>query len=561
MSEEPGSLPGPVAAFLHQEGEALTLVPGDGVDLSQRGRYARVLVPVADRAALRAAVLPHAVRAPVVAVWVDSLVVAPGLVPRPEWPALKAFRAQPVGAGFLVVARFEQPVRVANVVRELARQSVWPAPPPAGGLFVDDGSGPHQPVEERDVPPDVLLSAPASPPAEHHVTGRAPVAVAELGLDGPWTLGPFDERVLNPAGFEADVDGPELTLDAVVAGAAGPTEALVRGLRSHRGMRGPVLDRPAAARVVAGLAMAGVPIAVERVSSEVAALLGDAVTAALTAPVDLTEPVAREEHSIVLRRAGLRTFSTAAWRRQVAASAGVRVAGAPTVSVVLATRRPDMLGFALSQVGRQVGVDLQLVLAPHGFTPDPVEVRDLAGPGLADRIVVVPQDASVLFGDVLNAAVVAADGDVVLKMDDDDWYAPDFVADLLLARSYSGAELVGTPSEFHYLVSEDVTVRRGHRAELYAHFVAGGTMLVDRGLLRAVGGFRPVRRYVDAQLLSAVTAAGAAIYRTHGLGYLLRRNPTGHTWQVDLDYLLDPSRVAEVRPGFSPSRLLRAESA
>ena len=65
-----------------------------------------------------------------------------------------------------------------------------------------------------------------------------------------------------------------------------------------------------------------------------------------------------------------------------------------------------------------------------------------------------------------------------------------------------------------------------------------------------------MRKYVDAQLLAAVRAAGGAIYRTHGLGYLLRRNATGHTWQVDLDYLLDPARVAEIRPGFAPSRLL-----
>jgi hypothetical protein len=222
------------------------------------------------------------------------------------------------------------------------------------------------------------------------------------------------------------------------------------------------------------------------------------------------------------------------------------------VSVVLATRRPEMLAFALRQVRKQRGVDLQLVLAPHGFTPDADVLRE-RGP---EHVVVRPNDASVLFGDVLADAVAAADGDLVLKMDDDDWYGPEFVADLLLARAYSGAEMVGTPAEMHYLVERDVTVRRGHRSELYAPFVAGGTMLVERGLLREVGSFRSVRRFVDAQLIAAIQRAGAATYRTHGLGYLLRRNASGHTWQVDEDYLLDPARVAEIRPGFAPSRLL-----
>jgi hypothetical protein len=560
-------LPEPVRAFLDQGGEQVVLVsPGvrvvgpvgardvAGVDLPARelsGRYARVLVAVMDRVDLRAAVLPHAVRAPVVAVWVAWLPSSPGLVPRPEWPPMKAFRTQPVGDGYLVVARFEQPVRAANVVRELGRQSVWQAPPPAGGLVVDDGSGPVTGLEERDVPPDVVLE-PTARVVEHVVTGRVPVVEREI--DG-LPLFSLDERVLNPIGFVADVDGPVVTLESLTSGSLEeqvPTEALVRSLRDARGVRGDRIDVLQAGILVAGLSMAGVPVSVSSVEGAVAAVLGPTMVDALTAPVDLDDVLAREEHSVVLRRAALRTFSTGTRRRMAADRIGVRVAPEPSVSVVLATKRPDMLAFALRQVRKQRGVDLQLVLAAHGFTPDADVLREL-GP---ERLVVRPQDEATLFGDVLADAVTAADGDLVLKMDDDDWYGPDFVTDLLLARAYSGAELVGTPSEMHYLVPEDVTVRRGHQAELYAHFVAGGTMLVDRGLLRSVGSFRSVRKYVDAQLLHAVGEAGAAIYRTQGLGYLLRRNASGHTWQVDMDYLLDPVRVAEIRPGFAPSRLL-----
>ena len=561
MSDRSSGLPEPVRAFLDQGGEQLVLVTSttpalpDAVVLPEpayAGKYARVLVAVRDRADLRAAVVPHAVRAPVVAVWVASLPSSPGFVPRPEWPPMKAFRTQPVADGFLVVARFEQPVRAANVVRELGRQSVWPGPVAAGGLVVDDGSGPVEAVEERTVPPDVVLRS-TGPFAEHVVTGRAPVV--EHDLDASLPLFQLDERVLNPIGFLADVDGPVVTLESLMSGGLEkqvPSEALVRSLRTARGVRGDHLAPLQAGVLVAGLAMAGVPVSVSSVAGDVAAVLGPGMVDALTAPVDLDDALAREEHSVVLRRVALRTFSAGAWRRRVADGIGVRVAPEPSVSVVLATKRPEMLAFALRQVRKQRGVELQLVLAPHGFTPDADVLREL-GP---ERLVVRPHDESTLFGDVLADAVAAADGDLVLKMDDDDWYGPDFVTDLLLARSYSGAELVGTPSEMHYLVPKDVTVRRGHQAELYAHFVAGGTMLVDRGLLRSVGSFRSVRKYVDAQLLHAVGQAGAAVYRTHGLGYLLRRNASGHTWDVDMDYLLDPVRVAEIRPGFAPSRLL-----
>ena len=143
---------------------------------------------------------------------------------------------------------------------------------------------------------------------------------------------------------------------------------------------------------------------------------------------------------------------------------------------------------------------------------------------------------------------------MLFRSDDDDWYAPDVVADLLLARSYSGAELVGMPDDVYYLEPTDETVRLGQPSEVYRQFVAGGTLMVDRSLLREVGGFRTVRRHVDAELIAAVRAAGGATYRTHGLGYLLRRTDSGHTWQADLDDLR--ARAAQVTPGFRPGRLM-----
>ena len=48
--------------------------------------------------------------------------------------------------------------------------------------------------------------------------------------------------------------------------------------------------------------------------------------------------------------------------------------------------------------------------------------------------------------------------------------------------------------------------------------------------------------------------SGGATYRAHGLGYVLRRTDSGHTWQADLDELR--SRAVETWPGFHPGRLM-----
>lgn len=343
----------------------------------------------------------------------------------------------------------------------------------------------------------------------------------------------LDERVFNPRGF-AHAEGPVVAVEA-----HRPTEGLVAGLRSAAAARVTADARP---EVVAALAMAGVPLV-----GEAPAGVHETVRAVVAADVDLADPLAREEHSVLLRRAALDAHGRT--RRQ------------PSVSVVLATKRPGMLDHALRQVGKQRGVDrLELVLAPHGFEPDAADLRrrlDTVSSHLG--LTVLPHPADAVFGDVLTAAARAALGDVVLKMDDDDWYGRDFVADLLRARAYSGADLVGTPAELHYLAPLRTTVKRGHKAEAWVRFVAGGTMMIDATLLREVGHFRAVHRYVDAQLLHAVHAAGGAVYRTHGLGYLLRRNASGHTWEVELSELLDPARIQRRWDGFRPSRLLECD--
>jgi glycosyltransferase involved in cell wall biosynthesis len=224
------------------------------------------------------------------------------------------------------------------------------------------------------------------------------------------------------------------------------------------------------------------------------------------------------------------------------------------VSVLLPTRRPGRVAQAVATVAAQRAPGLELVLACHGHPVEQSRLRELAGPDLDAVVLQAPGDLP--FGQLLNRAAAMASGDLLLKMDDDDWYGPDFVTDLLLARGYSGADVVGTPPEFLYLEQLDLTVRRRDATERFRPVVAGGTMLIGREALAAVGGFRSMRRYVDAALLQGVLAAGGSVYRTHGHDYVLRRGGEGHTWDPGLGYFVSRSRTLQQWRGFRPSPLI-----
>lgn len=168
-----------------------------------------------------------------------------------------------------------------------------------------------------------------------------------------------------------------------------------------------------------------------------------------------------------------------------------------------------------------------------------------------------------LLGEALNHAARRATGSFIAKMDDDDWYGRDHLADLALSVQYSGAELVGCRSEFIYIQQLDRTVRRGHTAAVEipssmsdTGIIAGGTILVNRSLFEAIGGFKLVPTFEDGELCSGVRAAGGQAYRTHGLNYVYRRREAqAHTWQISNDHFLqgDPPQW----PGLYLNSLMR----
>lgn len=533
----------------------------------------------------------------------------------PGWPALESAHVEssPQAA---VRLRFVSPVAVRRVVVHLAHActpsrtaiSSWPVlgvrrGEPMHWAPADPATvvaGPRRLLDpDSDVPPDVVLAEQADGLAEHAddphpVTGRAPVVV-HAGPDLTWaeldaapgeardrlrragalSLGPVDDRLFNPVHFDRSPHGVAVAIrsrpdgalvvpgshgeDLVVADVAGrvsdadlPLLRRLPGLRlDWAGTAGP----QAYCRAVAALACAGVPLTGAEPPPWAASLLAPSLLAALSGTDEFSDPLEREERSIRVRRAALAHHGAAPWRRALAASVGVPQGSGELVSVLLTTRRPEMLSFALGQVARQRVVAFELVLATHGFTPDDAPLAEFAERCTAP-VTVVEAAADLAFGEALNLAASRARGEVLVKMDDDDWYGPDFLHDLLLARSYSGAGLVGCLPEITFLAPRWTTTRRDGATEVFHPVVAGGTMMLDAGVLRSVGGFRRTRKYVDAQLLHVLSGAGVGIYRTHGLGYVLHRRSHGHTWDPGLDYFLEPARAAHQWPGFRPSTLL-----
>lgn len=206
----------------------------------------------------------------------------------------------------------------------------------------------------------------------------------------------------------------------------------------------------------------------------------------------------------------------------------VSIFGWPSVSMLLVTNRENHLHAIVEMLAKQTYPNLELVLLTHGFELDDhiaAHFSELSFPALTRS---VPGELNL--GEVLTVASSLASGELITKIDDDDFYGPEHVWDLVVARMYSGAEIVGKALDNIYLASENVTVfRPNYAAEKYAKFVAGGTMLISQADLRAVGGWRPVPKSVDLALIERVTEHGGLIYRMNGHGYIYVRHAQDST--------------------------------
>ncbi len=252
---------------------------------------------------------------------------------------------------------------------------------------------------------------------------------------------------------------------------------------------------------------------------------------------ELADPDVRERVGVTLRRAVLAAHdSRAVWTRALA-DVGLPIPPPPSISVLLATNRPELTVHALERIDRQTHPDVEAVIAVHGELDQ--RRRDELRARAQRPLELVEMDAAASLGDVLNAALAAASGRLVAKMDDDDHYSRHHLTDLVDALRTSGATLVGKGSEFVHLAAIDTTIRRFTTGvETANRNLAGGTLLLAREDLLALGGWQRARRSVDQRLLDDVLAAGGRIHRTHGLGFILERHGDGHTWDASTDYFL-----------------------
>ena len=378
-----------------------------------------------------------------------------------------------------------------------------------------------------------------------------PVATTVLlsGMEPSASVPAFDAERFNPFGWRAGPRSSPTTTKSVLRRGLDPNR-LRKLARAHHvddaaDYHPDVIKR---AGRLAAMAATGMVVRITEPDAELGRYLGpNLYPLMIDDRVATADPHERESLSVAMRRGALRDHSLRARARQILAGTEHSGPPLPLVSVLLATRRPHRVAAAVAAVAAQTYPHVELVLAIHGEGFDAPAIE-----GLLDSIDLparaVPVSEHEPLGAVLNAAVAESTGTLLTKFDDDDFYGPEHLWDLVLAREYSRAVLVGKAAEYVYLANSDRTIHRfRNRSERRSANIAGGTMMIERHRLDELLGWRDIPASVDRALIEDVTRAGWRIYQTHGMGYMLVRHDEGHTWPAKDAYFL--KQADEVREG------------
>lgn len=213
----------------------------------------------------------------------------------------------------------------------------------------------------------------------------------------------------------------------------------------------------------------------------------------------------------------------------------------PKATIISSTQRDEFMNDLYKNIKQQTYPNLEVVIILNKNSMD-VEKWNSKFKQLGTDLKVLQVDEEYSLGHCLNIAIQNSSGEIISKFDDDDYYAPNYLTDMIISMDYANADLVGKSSHYIYFEENDLLALKtmGSGIETYSDFVAGATLVFKREVYEKLEGFSDKSRGEDSDFLKRAKEGGFILYSNDQYNYCCfrRKNKENHTWKVDDDDLL-----------------------
>lgn len=160
------------------------------------------------------------------------------------------------------------------------------------------------------------------------------------------------------------------------------------------------------------------------------------------------------------------------------------------------------------------------------------------------RVFQLPQRATL--GECLNFGVAKARYRYIAKIDDDDYYSPNYIPEAMRTLMRPKVDLVGKKTIYFYFPHKRKLLlrERPYRPNHRVWQIAGATIMFNKRVFRRVK-FAKALRGTDALFIGACIRKGYRIYTTSKYNFVAirRANTRSHTWRISDKSLLASKKV------------------
>lgn len=228
----------------------------------------------------------------------------------------------------------------------------------------------------------------------------------------------------------------------------------------------------------------------------------------------------------------------------------------PLVSVVLVSRRPHLIQECIEKVAAQTYPRIEFIYVLHGAHENAAETLEKAKAGGA---ISLQLDRTFSLGACINVAARFATGEYLAKFDDDDFYGPNYLSDLMSYRNFVDFDVIGKPPGFYYrsadgkLYFDRGSMRREWRfaaPESERILSAGAAMMAKRNVFKHIPYPETRRGGADSEFLRQCQRAGIVTYSADVFNFVVYRDPDDafHTWKIGEEHM---ASLVDLSPALS----------
>ena len=216
----------------------------------------------------------------------------------------------------------------------------------------------------------------------------------------------------------------------------------------------------------------------------------------------------------------------------------------PLVSIVIASNRPHFIDRIVKNVSRQVYPNIEVIIIAQNYNDQELlklEQKLKDSSKVFRAIHVIKNDSEDTLGKRLNQGIALSQGEYVAKFDDDDFYFPNYLQDMLIPFKFGDYGIVGKKEIFIYLEGQNKTfVRYKGQRHMETDFLTGATLVFSRKALTQLS-FGDLNRGEDSNILEQAKKLKIKTYVADPFNFVVYRSKelSNHTWQVEDKFFTD----------------------